>query len=82
MGTYALAKLPLPPTLWGSRCAPVTGVTAIGAIHRYLGLIAKTRLSFDPGSTTMTKFYSRIAAAAVLFPAAFAVTNQAAMIVA
>jgi hypothetical protein len=30
----------------------------------------------------MTKFYSLIAAAAVLFPAAFAVTNQAAMIVA
>ncbi len=30
----------------------------------------------------MTKFYSLIAAAAVFFPAAFAITNQAAMIVA
>jgi hypothetical protein len=30
----------------------------------------------------MTKFYSLIAAAAVCFPAAFALTNQAAMIVA
>lgn len=30
----------------------------------------------------MTKFYSLIAAAAVFFPVAFAITNQAAMIVA
>jgi len=30
----------------------------------------------------MTKFYCLVAAAAVFFPAAFAVTNQAAMIVA
>lgn len=30
----------------------------------------------------MTKFYSLIAAAAVFFPAAFAVANQAAMMVA
>jgi hypothetical protein len=30
----------------------------------------------------MTKFYSLVAAAAVLFPAAFAIANQAAMIVA
>jgi hypothetical protein len=30
----------------------------------------------------MTKFYSLIAAVAVFFPVAFAVTNQAAMIVA
>ncbi len=60
----------------------MTTVTAARAIHHYLGIIAMTRLSFDPGSTTMTKFYSLIAAAAVLFPAAFAVTNQAAMIVA
>ena len=30
----------------------------------------------------MTKFYSMIAATAVFFPVAFAITNQAAMIVA
>ena len=38
-------------------------------------------MSFEPGSTQMTKFYSLIAAAAVMFPVAFAITNQAAMIV-
>jgi hypothetical protein len=68
------AQVQADPSRDGRHGAPA--VARLASNHRQGALTAPA------GSGEMMKFYSLIAAAIVFFPVAYAVTNQAAMIVA